>query len=45
MCSKCVAVISELNLSNKNTPAETRVAEWISDEAGTGASIESGSHK
>jgi len=27
---------------NKNTPAETNVAEWINAEAGTGASIESG---
>lgn len=27
----------------KKTPADTRVAEWINAEAGTGASIESGS--
>ena len=27
---------------NKKIPAETRVAEWITAEAGTGASIESG---
>jgi len=26
-------------------PADTKVAEWINDEAGTGASIESGNHK
>ncbi len=30
------------NLINKKTPAETRVAEWIRADAGTGASIESG---
>lgn len=30
------------NRNNKKTPAETSVAEWISAEAGTGASIESG---
>jgi hypothetical protein len=30
------------NLNNKKTPAETKVAEWIRAEAGTGASIESG---
>lgn len=29
---------------NKKIPAETSVAEWINAEAGTGASIESGSH-
>ena len=32
----------KLNLSIKYTPAETNVAEWINEEAGTGASIESG---
>ena len=26
------------------TPADTRVAEWISADAGTGASMESGNH-
>ena len=31
------------NLNNTKTPAETKVAEWIKAEAGTGASIESGS--
>jgi hypothetical protein len=36
---------SELNLSNKKIPAETKVAECISADAGTGASIESGSHR
>lgn len=30
------------NLTNKKTPAETKVAEWINAEAGTGASMESG---
>jgi len=33
------------SLTNRNIPAETRVAEWISAEAGAGASIESGSHR
>lgn len=33
------------SLTNKNIPAETKVAEWISADAGAGASIESGSHK
>jgi len=28
--------------NNKKTPAETKVAEWINADAGTGASIESG---
>jgi hypothetical protein len=28
----------------RKTPADTRVAEWMRAEAGTGASIESGSH-
>jgi hypothetical protein len=28
--------------TNKNTPAETKVAEWINADAGTGASMESG---
>ena len=30
--------------NNKNTPADTNVAEWIKADAGTGASIESGNH-
>ena len=30
------------NLNNKNTPADTRVAECINADAGTGASMESG---
>ena len=34
-----------LNLDKINIPADTSVAEWIKEEAGTGASIESGSHK
>jgi hypothetical protein len=33
------------NFNIKYIPAETKVAEWIRDEAGTGASIESGSHR
>jgi hypothetical protein len=37
-----VSSIKNENLTNKNTPAETSVAEWIKAEAGTGASIESG---
>ena len=31
-----------LKRKTKKTPAETKVAEWINDDAGTGASIESG---
>ena len=31
-----------VNLKSKKIPAETKVAEWINAEAGTGASIESG---
>ena len=32
------------NLKSKYIPAETKVAEWINADAGTGASMESGSH-
>lgn len=32
------------NLITKNTPATTRVDEWIKADAGVGASIASGSH-
>jgi hypothetical protein len=32
------------NLMTKNTPATTRVEEWIRADAGVGASIASGSH-
>jgi len=32
------------NLMTKNTPATTRVDEWIKADAGVGASIASGSH-
>ena len=32
------------NLMTKKTPATTRVDEWISADAGVGASIASGSH-
>ena len=34
-----------LNLQIKKIPAETKVAECIKADAGTGASIESGNHK
>lgn len=34
-----------MNLNIKYIPAETKVAEWIKAEAGTGASIESGSQE
>lgn len=37
-----VSSIKKEKRKNKNTPAETSVAEWINAEAGTGASIESG---
>jgi len=33
------------NFKIKYIPADTKVAEWIKDEAGTGASIESGNHR
>lgn len=36
--------IKNENRSSKKTPADTNVAECIKAEAGTGASIESGSH-
>jgi Na+-translocating ferredoxin:NAD+ oxidoreductase RnfG subunit len=33
------------NRNKRYTPAETKVAEWINEDAGIGASIESGNHK
>jgi hypothetical protein len=39
-----VSSIKKEKRNNKKTPAETNVAEWINADAGTGASIESGSH-
>lgn len=40
-----VTINTVLNLQIRYIPADTKVAEWIRAEAGTGASIESGSHK
>jgi len=39
-----VSSIKNEKRNNKNTPADTKVAECINAEAGTGASIESGNH-
>jgi hypothetical protein len=42
-----VKVVNSNNIEKritKNTPATTRVDEWIRAEAGVGASIASGSH-
>ena len=40
----CEASNNGYSLKIKKIPAETNVAEWIKEDAGTGASMESGNH-
>lgn len=44
-CKKPLLQKKNLNLSKRYIPAETKVAECIKADAGTGASIESGNQK